>query len=135
MLKIAHSAAVALLVSGCAPKSQEPEYPSRDNQQRYEDERDDSDVSYDFDAPPEPTKGQASPDDRWWEAESPCPPESSLYGGPPPDHDRVGCKTESGKNVGRFTRFHPSGTKREEGQYENHFAEGIFTAWDEQGQK
>jgi hypothetical protein len=125
---------LCVLVSGCASQSGAPLQANDASPDTYEEEHG-GDVNYDFDAPPEPPTGEASQEDKWWEAASPCPPESAIYGGLPPEHDKVGCKTTNGKNAGRLTKFYLSGIKKEEGHYEDHFAEGLFTSWDEQGQK
>lgn len=93
------------------------------------------DVPYDFDAPPQPVPQGASYDARWWESEGPCPEGAELFGGPPPEFDRVGCKTQFGKNEGPHTRFYPNGRKREEGRFANHFAEGVWTEWDGEGKR
>lgn len=124
-----------LAVLGCASRSQAPPQASNTGPDSYEEESGDGDVPYDYDAPPEATKGEASQDEKWWEATPPCPSDSSLFGGLPPEHHTVGCKTANGKNSGRLTQFYPNGTKKEEGYYEDHFASGIFTSWDDQGRK
>ncbi len=86
-------------------------------------------------APPAPTSGEASQDAAWWTEDPPCPPGATLYGGPPPEHSEVGCKTDKGVNEGHYTRFHPNGKKAEEGQYEKHFAVGTWVKWNESGVK
>src|SRR5690606_25339406 len=111
--------------------------PTQRGAEQYPDSGDDApqEVPYDLDAPPLPTSGSATQDERWWEEEAPCPTGSEMFGGPPPEHDQVGCKTDKGKNVGRATKFHDDGKKREEGRFEDHFAEGTWTEWDETGAK
>lgn len=91
---------------------------------------------HDLGAPP-----VASPDDapsletKWWTREPPCPEGATLYGGPPPEHHEVGCKTDKGVNSGMYTRFHPSGTKAEEGEYAKHVAIGTWVQWNDGGIK
>lgn len=131
---------VALVVSlggtGCGGPPKVPETPREQASEQYEKEDNTlPEVPYDFDAPPEPTVGTATLDERWWEAENPCPSGSEKVGGAPPEHSEVICKTDKGKNAGRATKFFPSGTKQEEGMFEDHFAEGTWTAWNELGQK
>jgi hypothetical protein len=94
-----------------------------------------SDLPYDFDAPPDPPLSDLGQESKWWEGESPCPAGSELYGGAPPEHERVGCKTAQGKNEGPLTKFHSNGTKREQGQYSDHFAEGVWIEWDPRGER
>jgi antitoxin component YwqK of YwqJK toxin-antitoxin module len=101
----------------------------------YEDADEPEHVPYSVETEPEPTRGTAKLHDTWWTTDSPCPPGSILFGGAPPEDTRVGCKTDKGKNVGRTTDFFESGAKKEEGQYEDHFAEGIWTTWDEEGHR
>lgn len=99
----------------------------------YDDAPPDRAVPYDFDSPPAASLSNASQETKWWEGEAPCPEGSALYGGLPPEHDRVGCKTDKGKNVGSLTKFHPNGMKKEEGTFEDNFAEGVWVTWDPEG--
>jgi antitoxin component YwqK of YwqJK toxin-antitoxin module len=92
-------------------------------------------VPYDVETRPQATQGSAQLDERWWTSEGACPEGSTLFGGEPPEHQRVGCKTDKGKNVGRTADFFENGAKKEEGQYQDHFAEGVWTAWDEEGHR
>ena len=84
-----------------------------------------------------PSDPQGAWDDavRWWESESPCPVGATLFGGPPPDHSDVRCRTDKGKNEGWSTRFYQNGTRAEQGAYHDHFAEGLWLTWDEQGRR
>lgn len=128
--------AAGLSLSACGGSSQTPVTPRDQSDQQYDEEKGElPEIPYDFDAPPEPTSGTATLEERWWEAEVPCPPGSTKAGGVPPEHETVGCKTDKNKNVGRMTRFFPNGQKKEEGQFEDHFAEGTFTEWNDAGQK
>lgn len=122
-------------MTACA-QSPQPSSSER-SEHRYESDESEAlpEVPYDFDAQPEATSGTASQEERWWEGESPCPEASEMFGGPPPEHDQVGCKTEKGKNVGRATKFHENGKKREEGTFDDHFADGLWTEWNDSGQK
>lgn len=128
---------IPALLSGCGKPmgtTKAPPPPAfGDDQYKQEDEP--THVPYDLNTVPEKTTGTASLDDKWWTAPSPCPEGSALVGGAPPEHQRVGCKTEQGKNVGKTTDFFESGSKKEEGQYVDHFAEGVWTAWDEKGHR
>jgi hypothetical protein len=102
---------------------------------QYEQEEETESVPYDRETQPQATIGSAKLDEKWWTSEPACPASSTLFGGVPPEHHRVGCKTDKGKNVGRTADFFESGAKKEEGQYEDHFAEGVWTAWDEEGNR
>lgn len=127
---------VSSIGGGCGGTPKAPEAPREQANEQYgDDESSLPEVPYDFDAPPEPTRGNASHEDNWWDAENACPAGSVKFGGAPPEHTAVGCKNENGKNVGRATKFFPNGMKQEEGQFEDHFAEGTWTAWNEAGQK
>lgn len=119
---------------GTTGSSKVPPAPPQGDDQ-YDEPDEPEHVPYSVETEPEPTHGAAKLDDTWWTADSPCPPGSTLFGGAPPENTRVGCKTDKGKNEGRTTDFFESGAKKEEGQYENHFAEGIWTAWDEEGHR
>lgn len=122
--------------AGCSTTTKAPETPREQSTEQYgQEENELPEVPYDFDAPPEPTLGNASLAEKWWESESPCPDGSEKVGGVPPEHAQVGCKTDKGKNVGRATKFFPNGNKQEEGQFADHFAEDTWTAWDEEGRK
>jgi len=90
---------------------------------------------HDPNAPPLATTGNATQQGKWWASARPCPEGSHLWGGPPPDHKEVGCKTDKGVNFGMYTRFHDNGKKAEEGEYEKHMAKGTWTKWDEAGSK
>lgn len=90
---------------------------------------------HDLKAPPAPSIGDASQESSWWTSDPPCPEGATLYGGPPPDHREVGCKTDKGVNVGKYTRFHDNGKKAEEGEYERHVAIGTWVAWNDSGVK
>ena len=92
-------------------------------------------VPYDLSEEPLATSGDASLKDTWWTQELACPVGAKLHGGVPPEHSLVGCKTAQGKNVGRLTEFYPDGAKKEEGQYADHFAEGVWTLWDSKGNR
>lgn len=124
----------------CGPPPSEPQTPTESSATQsdssdYGSSRSSRDVPYDFDAPPSPVPEGAAYAGRWWEATSACPEGASLFGGVPPEFDRVGCKTQFGKNEGPHTRFYPSGKKREEGRFASHFAEGIWVEWDEEGRR
>lgn len=127
----------SLLVNACQkPKSSGKVLPPPNlGGHVYEKEDEPEHVPYSVETEPQATRGVAQLSDKWWTTDAPCPPNSTLFGGAPPDHTRVGCKTDKGKNVGRTTDFYESGGKKEEGQYEDHFAEGIWTAWDEEGHR
>ena len=128
---------VVLLLAACGGQTERPETPHEQESESYgtDDRNSVEDVDYDFDAPPEPTLGAATQNEKWWDAQGACPEGSGLYGGQPPQKDRFGCKTPQGKNVGRLTKFFPDGTKKEEGQFLDHFAEGVWTVWEEDGSK
>ena len=93
------------------------------------------DSPHDIAAPPTPSRGAATQEQSWWTNDPPCPAGASLYGGGPPEHSEVGCKTDKGVNQGRYTRFHPNGKKAEEGAYQKHIATGTWVRWDESGRK
>jgi len=88
-----------------------------------------------LDAPPAPSTGQATQEQTWWTNQPPCPAGSNLYGGPPPEHQEVGCRTDKGVNQGMYTSFHDNGKKAEEGEYDHHVAIGTWVKWDESGTK
>lgn len=90
---------------------------------------------HDLSAPPAESTATANQDEAWWTLDPPCPEGSTLYGGPPPDHSEVGCKTDKGVNFGRYTRFHENGKKAEEGAYEKHVAIGTWVQWNDSGVK
>jgi hypothetical protein len=123
--------AVAAACGGTAsaPKSSPPSSP----EERYEDGGGELEVPYDFDSQPHVAPAPASLDAHWWEDDAPCPVGADLVGGVPPEFDRVGCESKKGKNEGRHTRFFSGGGKREEGSFASHFAEGVWTEWDESG--
>lgn len=90
---------------------------------------------HDLEAPPVASTSQATLVGKWWTNEPPCPEGATLYGGPPPEHSEVGCKTDKGVNLGMYTRFYANGAKAEEGEYEKHVAIGTWVAWNESGVK
>ena len=90
---------------------------------------------HDLASPPAPSRGAATQEQAWWTNEPPCPEGATLYGGAPPEHSEVGCKTDKGVNQGRYTRFHPNGKKAEEGSYQRHVAVGTWVYWNESGNK
>ena len=90
---------------------------------------------HDLAAPPAPSASKWTQEETWWTQQPPCPAGSNLYGGAPPDHQEVGCKTDKGVNQGRYTRFHDNGKKAEEGEYQNHVAVGSWVKWNESGIK
>src|SRR5688572_31453776 len=51
---------------------------------------------HDLEAPPVASTSQATLVATWWTDASPCPEGATLYGGPPPAHSEVGCKTDKG---------------------------------------
>lgn len=121
----------------CGGARREPA-PSRDAttaSEAYEEGGREIELPYDFDAPPDPPLSDVGQDSKWWEADTPCPDGSELFGGPPPEHERVGCKTPRGKNQGPVSAFHSNGMKREQGQFRDHFAEGVWVEWDSTGQR
>jgi hypothetical protein len=90
---------------------------------------------HDLQTPPVATTGTATPEGKWWSGARPCPEGSQLWGGPPPGHKEVGCKTEKGVNQGMYTRFYDDGKKAEEGEYQKHMAVKTWTKWDESSSK
>ena len=93
-----------------------------------------ADVPYSVAEPPRPTSGGATQDEQWW-VSSTCPEGSERFGGAPPEGTEIGCRTPKGKLEGRFARFHETGKKAEEGEYENNLAVGVWTTWSPDGQK
>jgi hypothetical protein len=91
--------------------------------------------AHDLQSPPLATAGNGTQEGRWWAGARPCPESSHLWGGPPPDHKEVGCKTDKGVNLGMYTRFFDNGKKAEEGEYEKHMAIKTWTKWNEAGSK
>jgi len=91
---------------------------------------------HDHDAPPvESPSGKVTLEGKWWTNDPPCPEGATLYGGAPPEHTEVGCKTDKGVNSGMYTRFHPNGAKAEEGEYAKHVAIGTWVQWSDAGIK
>ncbi len=90
---------------------------------------------HNIDAKPIATTGHATQEGRWWAAARPCPEGSQLWGGPPPEHKEIGCKTDKGVNQGMYTKFHANGKKAEEGEYDKHMATKTWTQWNDGGQK
>src|SRR5690606_8619240 len=90
---------------------------------------------HDRDAPPAAVSSEVTQEGTWWTNDPPCPSGATLYGGPPPDHSEVGCKTDKGVNRGQYTRFHPNGSKAEQGEYKNHVAIGTWVKWNDRGVK
>ena len=126
--------AVACLAVGCASKPPPPAVEvSESNYEEPSGPAPEPSSPHSFEAPPAATSDEADPEATWWTNDPPCPEGSNLWGGPPPDNQEVGCKTEKGVNVGKYTRFHENGKKAEEGQYEKHVAIGVWTKWNEQG--
>lgn len=97
-------------------------------------ERAPADVPYSLEEPPRPTAGSASQDEQWW-SQAFCPEGAAPFGGAPPQHFELGCRTEKGKLEGRWVKFHESGKKAEEGSFQNNLAVGVWTSWDAQGNK
>lgn len=126
--------AVAFVALGCASKPPPPAVEvSESNYQEPGAPAPERSTPHSLKAPPAPTADDVDPKSTWWTNDPPCPEGSNLWGGPPPDNSEVGCKTEKGVNVGKYTRFYPDGKKAEEGGYENHRAVGVWTQWNEQG--
>jgi hypothetical protein len=90
---------------------------------------------HDLQTPPVPTTGTATQEGKWWAGTRPCPEGSQLWGGPPPAHKEVGCKTDKGVNQGMYTRFFDNGKKAEEGEYQKHMATKTWTKWNESSNK
>ena len=91
---------------------------------------------HDREAPPVASpEGAPTLESKWWTNDPPCPEGATLYGGAPPDHTEVGCKTDKGVNSGMYTRFHTNGAKAEEGEYTKHVAIGTWVQWSDAGIK
>jgi hypothetical protein len=126
--------AVALVSAGCASNPPPPAVEVSDsNYQEPGAPAPEPSSPHSPKAPPAAPSAEADLEGKWWTNDPPCPEGTNLWGGPPPDNKEVGCKTEKGVNVGKYTRFYDSGKKAEEGQYEKHVAIGIWTEWNESG--
>ena len=72
-------------------------------------------------------------DGRWWEAKEPCPRDSKLFGGAPPDAHIVWCQRRGDKH-GPYTDWYTNGRKAFEGAFVDGEKHGFWLRWWETGQ-
>ena len=80
-------------------------------------------------AEPENTWTPQSPQEKWWEAQPPCPAGAALVGDVPPRGRVLECKTPDGKRNGMSSVWFENGHSGTLTEYENDVPNGRWLYW------